>query len=105
PLMFDLLGVPDPGRPSPEMEAEAHQRQLFAVTGRIVQAQREPQVLLLEDLHWLDGASAAFVESLIASVAASHTLLLVNYRPEYRPRWAQQVRFSQLSLAPLGDAA
>jgi len=105
PLMLDFIGVADPGRPSPEMEPEARQRRLFEVMGRIVQAQHGPQVFLLEDLHWLDGASAAFLESLVESVAASRTLLLVNYRPQYRPRWAEKAGASVLSLAPLGDAA
>jgi class 3 adenylate cyclase/tetratricopeptide (TPR) repeat protein len=105
PLMFEFLGIADPLRPSAEMEPEARQRRLFAVMGKIVRAQREPYVFLLEDLHWLDSASAAFLESLVESVSASGTLLLVNYRPEYRPRWGEKAGASVLSLAPLDDAA
>ncbi len=105
PLMLDFLGVPDPVRPSPEIEPEARQRRLLGVMKRIVGAQREPQVFLLEDLQWLDGASEAFLESLIEAVTASRTLVIVNYRPEYRPRWARMPGTSELSLAPLGDEA
>ena len=105
PLVLEFLGVPDPVRPSLDMEPEARQRRLFEVMGSIVRAQREPQVLLLEDLHWLDGASQAFLDNLVASLPASHTLLLVNYRPEYRPGWSERSGFSELTLAPLGDAA
>src|SRR5262245_46492395 len=59
PLVFDLLGVSDPEHPAPPMDPEALQRRLFALARRIVQAdaQREPGVLLVEDLHWIDGAS------------------------------------------------
>src|SRR5262249_17943572 len=89
----------------PEMEPEAHQRRLFDVMGRMVRAQREPQVFLLEDLHWLDGASEAFVGSLLESVTVSRTLLLVNYRPEYRPHWVARADVTEISLAPLGDLA
>jgi hypothetical protein len=64
PLNFDFLGVPDPDNPLPRMDPEVRQRQLFDIVRRVMQArgQRETQVTLLEDLHWFDGGSAAFLE-------------------------------------------
>ena len=44
-------------------------------------------MFLLEDLHWFDGASDAFLETLVESVPATHDLWLVNFRPEYQARW------------------
>jgi predicted ATPase len=40
PLVFDFLGVPDPERPSPPLDAETRQCQLFASLKRVSQARR-----------------------------------------------------------------
>ena len=62
PLVFDFLGIADPAEPPPRMDPEARQRQLFAAARRLiqVQSQREPGVVLVEDMHWVDGGSEAF---------------------------------------------
>jgi len=107
PLLFDFLGVPDPARPAPRMEPEARQRQLFAVIKRLVYArsQREPAVILFEDLHWIDGGSEAFLGNLVEALAGTRTLLLVNFRPEYHAPWMQKSYYQQLPLLPLGPEA
>src|SRR5439155_700512 len=67
PLLFDFLGVPDPERRAQRMDPEARQRQLCALFTRLVQARsrREPSVLLVEDLHWVDGGSEGFLAELV----------------------------------------
>jgi len=107
PLVFDFMGVPDPERPAAAMEPEARQRQLFAVFKRGMQArsEREPAVLLFEDLHWFDGGSEAFVESWVDAVPSTRTLLLLNFRPEYHAPWMQKSYYQQLPLLPLGPEA
>jgi adenylate cyclase len=107
PVLFDFLGVADPSEPPPLMEAEARQRQLFSVARKLIQrapAER-PGVVLLEDLHWLDGASEAWVRDWVDAVAGTHNLLLVNFRPEYRAEWMQRSHVQQIALAPLGPEA
>ena len=37
-------------------------------------------------------------------MASANLLLLVNYRPEYRHEWGQKTYYTQLRLAPLGQA-
>jgi adenylate cyclase len=107
PLVFDLLGVADPERPSPQMDPEARQRRLFEIGRRMVTARsrREPSVILLEDLHWIDDASGAFLANLVEAVEGTRTLLLLNYRPEYGATWMDKPYFSQLALMPLGPTA
>jgi len=104
PLLFDFLGVPDPERPAPPMEPEGRQRQLFGIIKRLIQArsEREPAVLLLEDLHWIDGGSEAFLETLVEALPSTRTLLLVNFRPEYHAPWMQKSYYQQIPLMPLG---
>jgi adenylate cyclase len=107
PVLFDFLGVADPAAPAPQMEAEARQRQLLGVARRLFQrapAER-PAVLLIEDLHWLDGASEVWLRDWVDAVAGTHNLLLLNFRPEYRAEWMQRSHVQQLALAPLGPDA
>ena len=84
PLLFDLLGVADPERPAPAMDAEARLRRLLALVRPGVQARsrREASVTLYEHLHWWDAASERFLEELVEAVSGTRTLLLVNFRPE-----------------------
>ncbi len=107
PLLFDFLGVPDPAHPSPRMDPDARQRQLFGIVKRLIQTRTQgaPAVLLFEDLHWIDGASEAALESLIEMVPLTRTLLVVNFRPEYQATWMQGAAYQQITLTPLGDAA
>jgi class 3 adenylate cyclase/tetratricopeptide (TPR) repeat protein len=104
PLLFDLLGVADPEQPSPAIDAEARQRQNLALLKRVVQllGREQPIVILLEDLHWFDRASDAYLEQLVEALPAAHGLLLLNFRPEYRADWMQRSTFQQLPLLPLG---
>ena len=106
PLLFDFLAVTDPERPAPRMDPEARQRRLATLLTRLVQARsrREPSVLLVEDLHWIDGASEVFLEQLAAALPGTATLLLVTFRPEYRAGWSG-ASSQQLTLEPLGGEA
>ncbi len=108
PVVFDFLGVPDPDRPLPaQMSPEARQRALFGVVRHLVEARAGagPGVLLVEDLHWLDPGSEAFLENLVESLPGSRTLLVVNFRPEYHAAWTQKSYYQQLPLLPLGAEA
>ncbi|HEU5143421.1 MAG TPA: adenylate/guanylate cyclase domain-containing protein, partial [Solirubrobacterales bacterium] len=107
PLLFDFLGVPDPDRPLPQLSAEARQRALQGLVCKLVQApdRREPIVAMIEDLHWLDEPSKALLGQLLAAVAGTKTLVVVNYRPEGVPTEAKehdQGGYTQVVLEPLG---
>jgi adenylate cyclase len=107
PLVFELLGVPDPARPPPRMGPEARQRQQFGVLRRVLQGGFEEQVAvtLLEDLHWFDEGSEAWLREWVEAIAGARSLLLVNFRPEYHAPWMQKSYYQQLALAPLTPEA
>jgi class 3 adenylate cyclase/tetratricopeptide (TPR) repeat protein len=105
PLMFEAFGAPDPARPPPPMDAETQQRQLFGVLRRVVQGEGEPFVAFLDDLHWLDPTSELFLAQWVDAVQGGRTLLLVNFRPEFRADWMQRSWYRQIALAPLGPEA
>jgi adenylate cyclase len=109
PLLFDFLGVPDPAHPVPALPPEVQQRRLFGVLHRLVRGGAQPGqdtgVALIEDLHWLDGASEAWLAEWVDATAGAHNLLLLNFRPEYHAPWMPRSHYQQLSLAPLSSAA
>ena len=93
PLMFDFLGVPDPQRPAKEASAEAQQRALFHVIKRVVQERggSEPVIILIEDLHWMDAGSGAFLRQLLTWLVGTRILLLTNFRPEFHAQWLAEI--------------
>jgi adenylate cyclase len=103
PLIFDFLGVPDPERPVPKMNPEGRARSLADFLCRLVgnPARRKILVLIVEDLHWIDGGSQAMLNGLIEGMDGTPTLALVNYRPEHTPAWADAGHYETIELQPL----
>jgi adenylate cyclase len=65
----------------------------------------DPGITLLEDLHWFDEGSEAFLEAWVDALAGTRGLLIVNFRPEYRAEWMQSSHYQQIALQPLGPEA
>ena len=68
----------------------------------------QPVLLVVEDLHWIDGETQAWLDLLVESLPTARLLLLVNYRPEYGHSWGsktyyQQVRLDTLPAASAGE--
>ena len=107
PLLFDFLAVPDPERPAPRIDPDARRRQLLGVVKRLIRAQgrSDPGISLYEDLHWIDPATEEFLANHIDAVQGSRSLMIVNFRPEYRAEWMSKPYYSQIALVPLGPKA
>jgi class 3 adenylate cyclase/tetratricopeptide (TPR) repeat protein len=108
PLLFELFGVSDPEQELAQLEPEVRQRRLPALLTRAIEARsrHEAAVLVIEDLHWIDGASAAFLETLVEAVVGTRTVLVTTFRPEYEAAWTSSELHALLSLEPLdSDAA
>jgi tetratricopeptide (TPR) repeat protein len=65
------------------------------------ESQTQPVIAVFEDLHWIDGETQAFLDSLVESVPSARLLLLVNYRPEYQHAWGSRTYYTQIRLDPL----
>ncbi|MEW6269219.1 MAG: AAA family ATPase [Thermodesulfobacteriota bacterium] len=108
PMVFDFLGVADPREAAPRVsDPDAVQRRLFAILQRVIRerAAHEPQLLVVEDLHWLDAGSEAFLRALAGMLSDVRALLLVNFRPEYASDWTSERRCERVTLAPLEPEA
>jgi predicted ATPase len=103
PYLLLLLGLPV----APELRATLSPQAIRACTGEaLVQlalhaAQRQPLVVEVENLHWIDPTSEEVLQALVEHLVGTRLLLLLTYRPGYRPPWIEKSYVTQLALGPL----
>jgi tetratricopeptide (TPR) repeat protein len=64
-------------------------------------SQQRPLLLVVENLHWIDPTSEAYLASLVDQLTGVPILLLTTYRPGYRPPWMEKSYATQLTLPRL----
>jgi DNA-binding NtrC family response regulator/tetratricopeptide (TPR) repeat protein len=103
PYLLRLLGVSHGTEALAPLSAEAVRARTFETLGQLLlgDSRQRPVVLVVEDLHWIDQTSDAFLASLIENLGRLPIMVLASYRPGYRPRWQEQSVASQIALAPL----
>ncbi|HTO53831.1 MAG TPA: adenylate/guanylate cyclase domain-containing protein [Myxococcota bacterium] len=106
-LVHSFLGLATPDDPLPALPPAARRDRLFALTCGLVQARsaREPLVLLVDDVQWIDGESELFLARLVDAIGFTRTLLLLNARPEYDAPWLGANHVERLELGPLDARA
>jgi len=81
---------------------QRRQRTLEAIKRLLLtESQRQPLLLVFEDLHWLDSETETFIDNLIERLPTARILLLVNYRPQYHHHWGAKTYYTQLRIDPL----
>jgi class 3 adenylate cyclase/tetratricopeptide (TPR) repeat protein len=104
-LLCEFLGVAEAGSPPCPLNPKARRARLLGLVHELVKhVGAAPCVIVFEDLHWLDEASAEFVSAMVQAVAGTQILLLLNYRPGYEAPWSQLLHFQSMHLADLGLA-
>jgi class 3 adenylate cyclase/tetratricopeptide (TPR) repeat protein len=82
--------------------SQRRQRTLDALKRLVLrESQLQPLCLIVENLHWIDAETQAWLDSLIESLPTARLLLLVNFRPEYQHGWGSKTYYTQLRLDPL----
>ena len=106
PLIAELLDLPIPEKypPLPFSPNQRRKRLFAALAGWVFGAsKRQPLVLALEDLHWVDPSTLEFLETLVAQGATVPLLLLATARPEFRAPWPMRAHHAQITLNRLND--
>lgn len=104
-LLNEFLGVAEPGAVASALSPKARRARLLGLLRELVgHDDARASVIIFEDLHWLDEASAEFLAVLADAVAKTRTLLLLNYRPGYRVSWSALPHFRAIALKDLGEA-
>ncbi|MFZ4657437.1 MAG: tetratricopeptide repeat protein [Caldilineaceae bacterium] len=87
PLLRDLLALPIPDNATTAaFDAKLRYEALISLVVDLVQsyAQRQPLLLIFEDIHWMDEASQGVVLALARMVQSAPLLLLLVQRPPVR---------------------
>jgi class 3 adenylate cyclase/tetratricopeptide (TPR) repeat protein len=103
PAIRYLLAV-DPGDEAlVAMEPAARRKRLVdAVLALSLRgAQRQPLVLIYEDLHWIDASTEALLGPLIDAVVGGPLMLLLTYRIGYTPPFGSRSFHTTLTLQSL----
>ena len=106
PYLRYALSV-DPGDAGiASMDATERRARMFRAISQLTRrsSQRRPVVLVVEDLQWMDSASEDYLEELINGLAGEAILLMLTWRPSYRPRFSEHTYITRLVLEPLDDA-
>ena len=100
---FSLFGLDADDKAWQELDAPQRRRRTLEAVKRLLirESQAQPLLLVLEDLHWVDEATQALLNSLVESLPAARILLLVTYRPEYLHHWTSRTYFTQIQLDEL----
>ena len=106
PYVFQLLGLPVGSDRLADLSPEMRKTRTFETLRQLYLAssQQHPLVLAVENLHWIDPTSEAFLASLIESLAGARLFVLFTYRPGYRPPWIDKSYATQMVLPPLSAA-
>jgi class 3 adenylate cyclase len=102
-LLLQLLDLPVALECLAPLSPQARHARTFALLRHLVlhAAQQQPLILAVENLHWSDPTSAAWLASMVERMADAAVLLVVTYRPGYQPPWGTHSSAMQAALAPL----
>ncbi len=107
PALLALLDVPLEDEEWKRLEpAERRQRTLDGVRHLLLRESHvQPLVVVVEDLHWIDGETQAVLDGLVESLPGARLLLVVTYRPEYQHGWGSKTYYTQLRVDPLAPTS
>jgi class 3 adenylate cyclase/DNA-binding winged helix-turn-helix (wHTH) protein/tetratricopeptide (TPR) repeat protein len=101
--LLQILGNSTTAEPLAQLTPEVIKERTFATLRQVHlrSSQKQPLLLVVENLHWIDPTSEAYLASLVEQLAGMPLLLLTTYRPGYRPLWMDKSYATQFTLPPL----
>jgi transcriptional regulator with AAA-type ATPase domain/predicted ATPase len=104
PALLALLGAPGAGPEWQALEpAQRRARTLDALRRVLLRAsEAQPVLLAIEDLHWIDTETQAFLDRLALGAPSARVLIVVTHRPEYRHA-VGSASYTQVHLDPLPE--
>lgn len=103
-LLDDLLGIREADVEPAVIDADARRRRLTWLVTSAALARGEPTVYVIEDVHWLDGASETMLEEFVSVLPRTHSLAVFTYRPEYHGPLAHTSGARTITVLPLDSA-
>ena len=102
PYLLQFLGIKEDTGTLAQVDPQALQRRTFDVFRRMCASasRRRPLVIAVEDMHWSDTATEA-LGAAFRTLSGMRVLLVLTYRPGYRPTWLDTFQMTQIALQPL----
>src|SRR5712692_8808401 len=105
PLFASLLSLPLPDRYplltlTPQRQQQKTQEAVLAWL--LAMAAKQPLRFVMEDLHWADLSTLELLGLLIDQTPTARILVLLSFRPDFRPPWTLRSHLTQLTLNRLG---
>ena len=103
PPFMELLSLKVEDEDFIKLEPQQKREKIFeAIRNLLIRiSQERPLVLAVEDVHWIDKTSEEFLNYLIGSLASTHILLILLYRPEYTHKWGSKTYYRKIGLNQL----
>ena len=100
--LLALLEAPVPSDWTMLDPPRRRQQTLDALTRFVLRLSHvSPTLLAVEDLHWSDAETQAFVDRLMMSAPSAALMILVTYRPEFAHGWGNRECYRQIRLDAL----
>ena len=103
-LLADLLSIQGEHRDPPlTVSSEKRKDMTLEALVQYLQrlADRSPLLFILEDAHWIDPTTLDFVTRIIDRIRQMRVLLLITFRPDFKPVWAEYSHVTSLTLSRL----
>jgi TOMM system kinase/cyclase fusion protein len=104
PLLASLLSLRLPERYAPLEISPRLQRQKTLETllsWLLALSEKQPVVLVLEDLHWIDPSTLEWLGLAIEQCPTANLLLLLTHRPAFEPSWRGREHLHAITLSRL----
>lgn len=101
PIFASLLSIPTGIRYAPLTLSPTLQRERTAaalVSRLFHQADNRPLLIIFEDLHWMDAPTLELIDRLLGELNRQSVMVLLSYRPEFVPPFANDDRKISISL-------
>jgi class 3 adenylate cyclase/tetratricopeptide (TPR) repeat protein len=107
PYLRYLLAVSPGDAAVQSMDPQLRRAEVFSAVRRLLlrAAEIRPQVVVYEDVHWMDQATEEYLGHMADVIATSRVLMILTYRPGYASPFGDRSYYTRLALTALSTEA
>jgi TOMM system kinase/cyclase fusion protein len=106
-LFAPLLSVPIPENPYPPLNLSPQrqrQKTLETIVAILLDlAERQPVLLIIEDLHWTDPSTLELLNLVLDQTPTASVLVLLTCRPTFQPSWSHRSYLTEITVNRLSQ--